>query len=82
VCVCFKQMPVRLPSPCHLAPPLPNTPPPKQRLRDDSAASAPLRRGVTLDDIGGMAAFLASDAGAGVTGQVLRVDCGASAVMM
>jgi len=41
---------------------------------------APLRRNVTGGDVGGAAAFLLSDLGAGVTGQTLYVDCGYSAV--
>lgn len=39
-------------------------------------ASAPMRRNVTLDDVGGAALFLCSDWAAGVTGEILYVDCG------
>jgi enoyl-[acyl-carrier protein] reductase I len=39
---------------------------------------APLRRNVTGKDVGDAAAFLLSDHSAGVTGQVLYVDCGYS----
>jgi enoyl-[acyl-carrier protein] reductase I len=37
---------------------------------------APLRRHVTLEDIGRAAVFLASDLSSGVTGEVLYVDAG------
>jgi enoyl-[acyl-carrier protein] reductase I len=40
------------------------------------AGQAPLRRNVTIDDVGGTAAFLSSDAAAGITGEVLYVDSG------
>ena len=39
---------------------------------------APLRRNVTGADVGNTAAFLLSDLSAGVTGQVIHVDCGYS----
>ena len=38
--------------------------------------NAPLRRNVTLDDVGGAALYLLSDLPAGVTGEVHRVDAG------
>jgi len=37
---------------------------------------APLRRNVTLEDVGSAALFLCSDMGSGVTGEVLHVDLG------
>jgi enoyl-[acyl-carrier protein] reductase I len=37
---------------------------------------APLRRNITLEDVGGAALYLCSDWSAGVTGEVLYVDCG------
>ncbi|HSH22202.1 MAG TPA: enoyl-ACP reductase [Candidatus Caenarcaniphilales bacterium] len=39
---------------------------------------APLRRNITIDDVGGAAVFLASDLGRAVTGDVLYVDGGFS----
>ena len=42
---------------------------------------APLRRNVTTDDVGNAAVFLLSDLAAGVTGEVLYVDCGFSNVV-
>ncbi|MFN3286917.1 MAG: enoyl-ACP reductase FabI [Sphingomonadaceae bacterium] len=38
--------------------------------------NAPLRRNVTIEDVGGAALFLLSDLGAGVTGEVVHVDAG------
>jgi enoyl-[acyl-carrier protein] reductase I len=40
------------------------------------AGSAPLRRNVTIEDIGNTAAFLCSDGGRGITGDVIHVDSG------
>ncbi len=40
------------------------------------AGLAPLRKNVTIDDIGNTAAFLSSDAAGGITGEVLYVDSG------
>jgi enoyl-[acyl-carrier protein] reductase I len=46
------------------------------------AATAPIRRNVTLEDVGNAAAFLCSDLAAGVTGEVLYVDGGFHTVGM
>jgi enoyl-[acyl-carrier protein] reductase I len=43
---------------------------------------APLKRSVTIDDVGNAAAFLCSDLAAGITGEVLYVDAGYSHVGM
>ena len=43
-------------------------------------ADAPLRRNVSIDDVGNAAAFLCSDLAAGITGQVIYVDAGYSIV--
>jgi enoyl-[acyl-carrier protein] reductase I len=40
------------------------------------AETAPLRRNVTIEDVGNVGAFLCSDLAAGVTGEVTYVDCG------
>jgi enoyl-[acyl-carrier protein] reductase I len=45
-------------------------------------ATAPLRRNVTIEDVGNAAAFLCSDLAAGITGQVLYVDAGFNIVGM
>jgi enoyl-[acyl-carrier protein] reductase I len=46
------------------------------------AEVAPLRRNVTLEDVGNTAAFLCSDLAAGITGEILYVDSGFSTVGM
>lgn len=40
------------------------------------AERAPLKRNVDPSEVGGTAAFLLSEAGSGITGEVLYVDCG------
>ena len=39
---------------------------------------SPLKRNVTLDDVANTALFLTSDLSAGITGQIIYVDCGFS----
>jgi enoyl-[acyl-carrier protein] reductase I len=46
------------------------------------AEVAPLRRNVTLDEVGNAAAFLCSDLASGITGDILYVDSGFSTVGM
>jgi enoyl-[acyl-carrier protein] reductase I len=46
------------------------------------AAAAPLRRNVTLEDVGNAAAFLCSDLAAGITGEITYVDAGFNTVGM
>jgi enoyl-[acyl-carrier protein] reductase I len=46
------------------------------------AATAPIGRNVTLDDVGNAAAFLCSDLAAGISGEVLYVDGGYHTVGM
>jgi len=43
-------------------------------------ATAPLRRGVTIDEVGNVAAFLLSDLASGITGEITYVDAGYSTV--
>jgi enoyl-[acyl-carrier protein] reductase I len=50
------------------------------RMLAFNEANAPLRRNVTIDEVGNVAAFLLSDLASGMTGQVVHVDCGFSAV--
>ena len=47
-----------------------------KRMHGSFGEIAPLRRNVTIDDVGGAAVFLCSDLAAGVTGEVLYVDAG------
>ena len=44
--------------------------------------NSPLRRNVTIHDVGGSAVYLLSDLGSGVTGEVLHVDAGYHVVGM
>ena len=43
---------------------------------------SPLRRGVTLDDLGGSALYLLSDLSGGVTGEIHYVDSGYNIILM
>ncbi|MEO5843864.1 MAG: enoyl-ACP reductase FabI [Caldimonas sp.] len=45
------------------------------------ASQSPLRRNVTIDDVGNVAAFLLSDLAAGVTGEITHVDGGYSRIV-
>ena len=44
-------------------------------------ATAPLRRNVTIEDVGNVAAFLLSDLAAGITAEITHVDGGFNAMM-
>ena len=44
--------------------------------------NSPLKRNITIDDVGGAALYLISDLGAGVTGEVHHVDAGYNVVGM
>ncbi len=46
------------------------------------AAASPLKRNVTIEDVGNAAAFLCSDLAAGITGEILYVDGGYGTVGM
>lgn len=46
------------------------------RLRDVTEETAPLRRNITIEDVGDVAVFLASDLSRAVTGNTLYVDAG------
>ena len=46
------------------------------KLLGMGAAAAPLRRNVTIDEVGNVAAFLLSDLASGVTAEISYVDCG------
>ncbi len=51
------------------------------KILDVVAANAPLRRNVTIDDVGNVAAFLLSPLAAGVTSEITYVDGGFSHAM-
>jgi enoyl-[acyl-carrier protein] reductase I len=51
------------------------------KILDVVEQSAPLRRNVTIDDVGNVAAFLLSDLAAGVTSEITYVDAGFSHAM-
>jgi enoyl-[acyl-carrier protein] reductase I len=53
-----------------------------RRMLTHVGSVAPLRRNVTLEDVGNAAAFLCSDLAAGITGEILHVDSGFSTVGM
>jgi enoyl-[acyl-carrier protein] reductase I len=51
------------------------------RILDVVETHAPLRRNVTIDDVGNVAAFLLSDLAAAITAEITHVDAGFSRVM-
>lgn len=53
-----------------------------RRMLDHVESAAPLRRSVTIEDVGNVAAFLCSDLAAGVTGEITYVDAGYSILGM
>jgi enoyl-[acyl-carrier protein] reductase I len=52
------------------------------RMLDYNEKVAPLRRNVTIDEVGNTAAFLLSDLASGITGEITYVDGGFNAVAM
>jgi enoyl-[acyl-carrier protein] reductase I len=53
-----------------------------RKMLSHVAATAPIRRNVTIEDVGNAAAFLCSDLAAGISGEVLYVDGGYHTVGM
>lgn len=51
------------------------------KILDFVEENAPLRRNVTIDDVGNVAAFLLSDLAAGITAEITYVDAGFSTVV-
>ncbi len=47
-----------------------------RKMLDHVEENAPLRRNVTIDEVGDTAAFLCSDLASGITGQIVYVDSG------
>jgi enoyl-[acyl-carrier protein] reductase I len=53
-----------------------------RKMLSESSETAPLRRGVTIEEVGNTASFLSSDLASGITGEILYVDAGLSKVAM
>jgi enoyl-[acyl-carrier protein] reductase I len=53
-----------------------------RRMLTHVAAATPLRRNITIEEVGNVAAFLCSDLASGVTGEIVYVDAGYSHVGM
>jgi len=53
-----------------------------RKMLDHVENNAPLRRNITIADVGNAAAFLCSDLAAGITGEVLYVDAGYNTIGM
>jgi enoyl-[acyl-carrier protein] reductase I len=53
-----------------------------RKMLSHVAATAPIKRNVTIEDVGNAAAFLCSDLAAGISGEVLYVDGGFHTVGM
>lgn len=51
-------------------------------MLDENANKAPLRRNVTIEEVGNTAAFLCSPLASGITGEIIYVDGGASTSSM
>ena len=51
-------------------------------MLDFYAKTAPLGRGVSIDEVGNVAAFLCSDLASGITGEITFVDGGFNAVAL
>lgn len=47
-----------------------------RKMLDHVDANAPLRRSVTIDEVGNVGAFLCSDLASGITGEITHVDAG------
>jgi len=53
-----------------------------RRMLDYAEDNSPMRRNVTIEDVGNVTAFLASDLAMGVTGEVIHVDSGYHTIAM
>lgn len=51
-------------------------------MLDYNEQNTPLRRNVTIDEVGNVAAFMCSDLASGITGEITYVDCGYNVVGM
>ena len=53
-----------------------------RKMLTEVEKSAPLRRNVTIEDVGNAAAFLCSDLATGITGEIMYVDGGYNTIGM
>lgn len=53
-----------------------------RKMQTAYAANTPLKRNITVEEVGNTAAFLCSNLGSGITGEVVHVDAGYHAVAM
>lgn len=53
-----------------------------RRMLDEVEKTAPLRRNVTIEEVGNAAAFLCSDLASGITGEITYVDSGYNIIGM
>ncbi len=53
-----------------------------KKILDEVATNAPLRRNVSIEDVGNVGAFLSSDLAGGITGENIYVDSGYNIVSM
>ena len=53
-----------------------------RKMLDHVEQAAPMRRSVTIEEVGNVAAFLCSDLASGITGEITYVDAGYSTVAM
>jgi enoyl-[acyl-carrier protein] reductase I len=53
-----------------------------RKMLEDVERNSPMRRNVTIEDVGNAAAFLCSDLAAGITGEIIYVDSGYNTVGM
>lgn len=51
-----------------------------RKMLDYVARVSPLKRNVTAEEVGNVAAFLCSDLASGITGEIVHVDCGYSTI--
>jgi len=53
-----------------------------RRMLDFNAAAAPIRRNVSIEEVGNTSAFLCSDLASGITGEIVHVDGGFHSVAL
>ena len=51
-------------------------------MLDHVESIAPMRRNVTIEEVGNVASFLCSDLSSGITGEIIHVDAGYNIVGM